>query len=338
MGSPDPRPFTPLDLPLVRRAITQRLPLDMASELARGGPGLEDALLASVPLADLGAPTIVLRNGDCGYVGQFRQRADKTIAHLTFLAPDPRQNQTREWVRLLEAVAYEAGRRGAHVISAEVAEDHPVYEAFRLAGFGVYSRQVILRRAPGAGPAGDAGLLRATYSGDAIAISTLCANTVPRLLQQAEPLPSPEGQGLIYERGGQVAGYLAVLEGKSGVVIKPYFHPEVYDQAAAVVLAALAHIPRAAHLPVYLYARAYQDWLRGVLERVEFTPWASQALMVKYTLVRVERMEPVTVPGLEPGRLPPTVVDGPLPLRKPVLWPRLHVRPDLLPPFKRNGR
>jgi hypothetical protein len=33
-------------------------------------------------------------------------------------------------------------------------------------------------------------------------------------------------------------------------------------------------------------------------------------------MVRAERLEPVTLPGLEPSRLRPPVVDGPLSLRK----------------------
>ena len=90
------------------------------------------------------------------------------------------------------------------------------------------------------------------------------------------------------------------------MVIKPYFHPEVYDQAPAIISVRAGGISRARNtLPVYLYARAYQDWLRGALEQVEFEPWTHQALMVKYTLVRVERAEPVTLPGLEPNHLRP---------------------------------
>ncbi len=312
----EPRPVTPLDLPLVRRLIPQRLPLDMASALARGMPGLEDVLLSSVPLADLGAPTLVLRSGDGEYVGQFRQPADKTVAYLTFVAPDPQEGDLHHWAHLLDAVVFEAGKRGAHRINAEVPQDHVIFQAFRLAGFAVYSRQVILRRAPCPVSGGDPALVRPEEDQDAVAISTLHANTVPRLLQQVEPLPMPEWIGLVYEREGHVAGYLAVMQGKSGVVIRPYFHPEVYDQVAAIILSALTHLPRAGQLPVYLYARSYQDWLRDVLEQVEFRPWTHQALLVKDTLVRGERLEAVTLPGLEPNRLRPPVVNGPLPLHK----------------------
>lgn len=316
MPKSDPRSLTPLDLPLVRRVMPQRLPLDMSAALTRGIHGMEDALLFSVPLADLGAPTLVMRNGDSGYVGQFRHRAGDPVAHLAFLAPEPQEGDMYDWTRLLEAVAFEAGKRGAHLVNAEVAEDHPVFVSFRMAGFAVYSRQVIMRRHPAPVPAVAHNLLRPEAPHDTFAISTLHANTVPRLLQQADPLPDAGGSGLVYERDGHMAGYLAVTEGKSGIVIKPYFHPEVYEQAPAIISSALAVLPRAAHLPVYLYARAYQDWLRGALEQVEFEPWLHQALMVKYTLVRVERTEPVALPGLEPNHLRPPVVDRPLPMHK----------------------
>ncbi|MCZ7539035.1 MAG: hypothetical protein M5U29_03780 [Anaerolineae bacterium] len=305
------RPVTPLDLGLVRRLIAQRLPLDVACALARGLPGMEGVLLSSVPLADLGAPTVVMRNGDGGLVGQVRQRPGRGVARMTFLAPEPQAAHLSCWMQIIEALVVEAGKRGAMLVSAEVPEDHAVFAAFRQTGFAVYSRQTILRREPGRA-AGNPALLRPETEADAIAISTLHANTVPRLLQQAEPLPEPDHSGLIYEKDGHIAAYLLVIEGKNGVVIKPYFHPEVYDQTAAVILAALAHIPRAGQVPVFLYARAYQDWLRGVLEQAGFTPWTEHALLVKHTMHRVERLEPLTVPGLEAGRLRPPVVDGPL--------------------------
>jgi hypothetical protein len=200
-----------------------------------------------------------------------------------------------------------------------------------MAGFAVYSRQVILRRAPAPLSGGQPGLLRPEVEQDAIAINTLVANTVPRLLQQAEPLVVPDGCGLVYVRDGQIAGYLALAEGKSGVVIKPYFHPEVYDQASAIILSALAYIPRAERVPVYLYARAYQDWLRGVLEQVEFETWSHQALMVKYTLVRVERFESTALSGLETSRLRPPVPDGPMHVH------RLSFRDGRWPLRRRNG-
>jgi hypothetical protein len=332
MSSTDPRPITPLDLPLVRRVIAQQLPLDMAAALTRGVPGIEDVLLSSVPLADLGAPTVILRHGDDGYVGQFRQRADKAVAQLTFLAPEPQVDEVHDWSYLLEAITFEAGKRGAHLISAEIPEHHPAFQAFRLAGFAVFSRQVILRRDPAVinGSGSDPALLRPVIDQDAFGINVLYGNTVPRLLQQAEPLADGgECDGLIYERDGQIAGYLAVIEGRNGIVIKPYFHPEVYEQAPTIILSALSYTPHVDRLPVYLYARAYQDWLRGALDEVEFRPWAHQALMVKYTLVRVGRGE--TLP-LEAAPLRPPVADGPIPLHK------FDLLKSRLPLWRRNGK
>jgi hypothetical protein len=314
MSGTDPRPVTPLDLPLVRRAIQRCLPLDTAMTLTRGLPGLEDVVLSSVPLADLGAPTVLLRHNESAYVGQFRQREDKSLAHLTFLAPEPEEDHVQDWAALLEGIAFEAGKRGVHVINAEVAENHPVFQAFRLAGFVVYSRQVVLQREPGRIPASDHTLVRPMTDQDVIAINTLYTNTVPRLLQQAEPLVITDCDGLVCERGDHIAGYLAIMEGKNGIVIKPYFHPEVYEQVSAIILAALNYLPQAEYVPVYLYARAYQDWLRGVLDRLEFRSWTDQALMVKYTVVRSGRAE-LALPGLETAPLRPPVVDGPMPSR-----------------------
>ncbi|WP_119066078.1 hypothetical protein [Aggregatilinea lenta] len=314
MDRTDVRPISPLDLPNVRRVIARSLPLDQAAALSKGINGLEDALLASFPLADFGAPTLVMRQGDNTYVGQFRHRDQ--VAQLTLVAPEPQEGDSPIWTRLLEALAFEAGKRGAHLLSAEIDEEHAAFPSFRMAGFAVYSRQVILRREPSSVPRGQPDLLRPACSQDAIGISVLWSNTVPRLLQQAEPLPDPDCGGLVYERDGQIAAYLAVTEGKSGVVIKPYFHPEIYEQTADITLSALARISHAEDLPVYLYARAYQDWLQRVLEEVEFAPWTHQALMVKYTTVRAERAEVAALHPLEASRLRPPVADGPLPLHK----------------------
>lgn len=336
MSASEPRSVTPLDLALVRRVLPQRMPLDMTLALSRGIAGMEDVLLSAVPLTDLGAPTVVLRQGDAGYVGQFRLPHDKSVAHLTFLAPHPQDDTVHEWVRLLEGIVFEAGKRGAHVVKAEVNEDHAVFVAFRAAGFNVFARQVILRRVPGPVTGEHTGYhVRSQTEQDAIPVNTLYANTVPRLLQQAEPLPGPNACGLVYERDGEIAGYLVITEGKSGVVIKPFFHPEVYDQAAGIVLSVLKHIPRAAQQPVFLYARAYQDWLRGALERVGFEAWTHQALMVKYTTARVRRMETGPLPALEANHLRPPVADGPLPLHKQSLSSRLTIR---LPLWRRNGK
>lgn len=290
-----------------------------------------------MPLADFGASTLVLRSGETGYIGQFRFRGDRTLAQFTFLAPDPRQGNIYEWAHLIEAAAFEAGRRGVHVITAEVAADHPVFEAFRVAGFAVYARQAILRREPDRPVEGPSVLLRPALDLDAVAINLLYTNTTPRLVQQVDPLRVHEAGGLLYERGGQMAAYLAITEGKSGIVIKPFFHPEVHDRVADIVLSALAHLPRARQVPVYLYARSYQDWLRGVLDQVGFETWTDQVLMAKFTVVRVERMEPVSVSGLEASRLRPPVVDGPLTLRKLALLPRFKAGRGRPLSHKRNG-
>ncbi len=331
MNGLDPRPVTPLDLPLVRRVMQHQLPLDMATALTRGSAGLEDAVLSSVPLTDFGAPTLVLRDGDDAYVGQFRLHANRALAHFTFLAPEPEEDHVHDWVALIESIVFEAGKRGAHVVNAEVSEHHPIFQAFRIAGFAVYSRQVVLKREPGPVLQAESHLVRPVTDQDTIAVNTLYTNTVPRLLQQAEPLNPTDCDGLVYVRGDHVAGYLAVVAGKSGIVIKPYFHPEVYDQVSAIILATLAYLPQAERVPVYLYVRAYQDWLRGVLDHLAFRPWVDQALMVKYTRVHARRAE-LALPSLDTAPLRPPVVDGPVPMRK------FKIKiPGRLPSWRGNG-
>ncbi len=75
---------------------------------------------------------------------------------------------------------------------------------------------------------------------------------------------------------------------------------------------ALELIPRARQLPVYVYARAYQTGCAACWSKLGFRAWADQALLVKYTVVRVERVEMATVSALEPARRQTPAIDGPI--------------------------
>lgn len=90
------------------------------------------------------------------------------------------------------------------------------------------------------------------------------------------------------EQNGRVAAYFSVQEGKSGIFIQSYLHPEMYDQTAALHNEVLAHLPRSERGPVYMCVRRYHDWLRGTLAELGFEAFANQAVMVKHTVARIE--------------------------------------------------
>src|SRR5262249_39845329 len=150
---------------------------------------LEGALWSSVPLADFGTPTFVLRDGETAYVAQFRHRNSDSTAHITFIAPDVNLCGDSGWLSLIDTMTQAAGRRGATLLKAEVCETGSAFAVLRQAGFSVYARQEIWQRTPGPLAANIPNLLRSETDHDAWAINSLFGSVVPRLVLQANAVP-----------------------------------------------------------------------------------------------------------------------------------------------------
>jgi len=296
---PEARPFLPIDLPLVRRLTPYVVSLDSETSLTRGLHTIEGAVWSSVPLADLGTPTFVLRASGGDYVAQFRHRAGDQHAHIIFIAPDLSDDFSETaWMHLLDAMVVAAGKRGAFTLNAEISETSAGFVILRQTGFAVYARQEIWKRPltpSGTGRLASSITIRPETEGDAFGIQTLYTSVVPRLVLQADAPPEVGHGGLVYEQDGRILAYLSVQEGKCGVYIRSFIHPDAYDKAEAIIAAVLRRLPRGERLPVYFCVRRFQDWLRGSLEASGFEAWASQAVMVKHTSCRVE--QPVFKPA-----------------------------------------
>jgi hypothetical protein len=289
-SSPDARPFLPIDLPLVHRLSPLGVSLDSATTLTRGVHTIEGAVWGSVPLADLGTPTFVVRVGKTDAVAQFRHKAGDQHAHIVFIAPDVEKcKDDSAWLHLLDAMIVAAGKRGATTLNAEVDENSAAFVVLRQAGFAVYARQEIWKRDPAPVAVGADAILRPETERDAFGIQALYASIMPRLVLQADAPPETGRGGFVYEQDDQLVAYVSVQEGKCGIYVQPFIHPEAYDQSQPIVTAALSRLPRADRLPVYFCVRRYQDWLRGSLSTLGFEAWASQAVMVKHTANRIEQ-------------------------------------------------
>ena len=120
---------------------------------------------------------------------------------------------------------------------------------------------------------------------------------MPSLIQQADPLPEVNAGSLVVEVIGdqRLLGYLSLIEGKAGLMVKPYLHPDVYEEAEAILEHALHFWPKAERLPLYFAVRSYQDWLRIPLSLLGLVAGDQQAVFVKHTVARIEN-------GLEPMR------------------------------------
>jgi hypothetical protein len=284
---PEARPFSPIDVPLVRRLAPQGVSLDAATYLTRGPFSLESAMLSAVPLTEHKTPTFVIRHTDSAYIGQFRHRNGEPQAHITFIAPELDLAGETAWFSLLGAMTQAAGKRGATRLTAEVAETGAEFAVLREAGFSVYARQEIWVRQPRAVEAVKS-MLRPATDQDVWAVNNLFNTVVPRLVLQTDTPPDSVHGGWIYETKGHVLAYVTVQEGRSGYYIQALIHPEIHSQSREIIASVLAHLPRADRLPVYWPVRRYQEWLNSSLQDIGFEAWCSQAVMAKHTVARVE--------------------------------------------------
>jgi hypothetical protein len=275
---------------MVRRLIPHGVSFDSEMVLTNGMiTPLGSALLNSVvPLSDFGSHVYIVRDGEAMYAAQFRHRSGDQHAHISFITPGLEHfGSESAWIALIDAMTAAAGRRGALTLNAEIDEHSEAFVVLRRCGFALYARQEILHRPPAPTPEADPELLRPACEDDAFAINSLITNIVPRMVLQADSLPDL-ARGLVMEQGGRIVAFIAVTEGREGIFLQPFLHPEMDHQAGAIHAAVLGRLPRAERLPTYTCVRRYQDWLRAPLSNLGFHDWASQAVMVKHTVARIE--------------------------------------------------
>ena len=278
-----------LDLPLMLRLKQNAIVLHSELGLTEDARGQNSALLSSI-VFPRGLHTLVARLDDKDVVGQFRYRAGETNAHIVCLAPTLGEHEDDTiWLHMLDAMADQAGGNGAHTLVGEVELSHRLFETMRRAGYAVYSRQVIWRHGPLAAERDGARLtVTEETADDEIGIAALLGSTIPRILQ-AVMGPSTEMAGLVYRVDGRIEAYIAYSEGKHGVYLMPYLHPEVLSDAADIVAAALGRIDRCRKLPTYVCVRGYQGWLENAMLDLGFDPWLEQAVMVKHLTAGVRQ-------------------------------------------------
>jgi len=277
--------------------------------------GAQSSGLITLLLPYRGVYTMVTRTENQQVAGQFRLRQNDAYAQITYVAPAPQEGEDDSaWLHLLDAMAAEAGKRGAHLLSAEVEESAPLFKTMRIASYAIYARQEIWCRAPE-----DAAVyeprhaveLTNTTEDDLAGIYLLYGNIVPKLVQPVTELPG-EGEGFVYRRDDRVEGYIGVVDGKMGVYLTPHLHPDVFSEAPAVIAAAIAKVERSGKVPVFVRVRRYQDWLDDALVELGFTICARQAVMVKHIAAGVraaaftplrQRLEAVPSPVKPPNSI-----------------------------------
>jgi hypothetical protein len=278
----DTRAVKLVDIPLVNRLVEKGTLLDSEIGFTRSADGPNSALFSSFFLPQRGLHTLVSRCDKQHVVGQFRLRPDETQAKIVYLAPNLEHTMDDTlWLHILDAMAVEAGRRGAHMLTAEIDEYLQLFQTMRESGFAIYARQEIWQRLPDdLSPIEPVELTEETEA-DAHGIQMLYSNIVPRLVQQIAVPPS-FSKGWVYRKNERLEGYIAVSEGKCGVYLMPYLHPDVFSEAPAIIAGAIARASRADKVPVYACVRRYQDWLEDALVDLGFEPLTRQAVMVRH--------------------------------------------------------
>jgi hypothetical protein len=292
------RAATLVDIPLVRRLSEQGTVLDSELCFTRDTVGPQGARFFTLLIPYRGIQTLVTRMDKSQVVGQFRLR-DNVYAHIAYVAPPLEEDEDdTAWVHILDAMAAEAGKRGAHILVAEVDELAPLFKTMRIASYSIYARQEIWERLPGdySGfePAEKVELVE-TSEDDLPGIQLLFGNVVPRLVQQITLLPT-SGQGLVYRKEDRVEGFISVAEGKSGVYLMPHLHPDVFSDASVILASAIAQVARSSKVPVYVRVRRNQDWLDAALVDLGFAIAARQAVMVKHITAGVRSAEFAPLP------------------------------------------
>jgi hypothetical protein len=274
------RTMSLVDLPLLRRLTANGTVLDSEMGLTRDARGPQSLHLSSL-LFPRNLYTLIARSETQPVIGQFRYRPDDLIAHIVYLAPSLEDEcENTVWLHILDAMAREAGKHGAHSLLAEVETSSNLFETLRMARFATYARQIIWRREPGQIEQNPEIKLEDETSSDQIGILALIAATVPTLLQPIAA-PSSEMEGLVYRKNGRIEAYIGVSEGSQGIYLLPFIHPDISTESEAILSAVVQRLERAAKLPIYVCVRSYQGWLNSYMEEMGFEEWLEQAVMVK---------------------------------------------------------
>src|SRR5262245_49066693 len=177
---PDTRAITLVDIPLLRRLTGSSVILDSETGLTRDARGAASALLSGI-VFPRGVYTLVARSETQQVIGQFRYRQDDVNAHIVYLAPGLEEDgEDTVWLHILDAMAREAGKYGAHSLVAEVEPETKLFETLRSARFATYARQTIWRHEPVKLDRDNQSLLiKPESSHDQIGIMSLICSTIP---------------------------------------------------------------------------------------------------------------------------------------------------------------
>jgi len=325
------RPFALRDLYLVGQP-HESVVLCPLEALTRPQVPLWVALTSLLPLSDGQSLTLILdeQRGQGkraqGFLQAKQSRARKTVCLQRVMpAPDAVQDAVTLWARLVNHAVAVAAQRGIERVFSCVADGSPEMTALTSAGMSQYTQEEIFRLAPDTHPqiAAPPGI-RPEQSADQWSIGQLYRQITPRLVQQAESptgssagggLPGPlgwgQGEGFCLEDQQGIAGYGYLRAGRIGHWLSVLVHPRASERAGDLLDYGLALLNYYPPHPVYCALREYQGDVRGPLADRGFVAYASQCLLVRHILVRVQETARGLVPALEKRVEAPTTTVSP---------------------------
>lgn len=243
---------------------------------------------------------------------QLSWKEGRPSAHLVCLGTEHRSRadepegtiDEESWLELLDELAVEAGRSGAHSLIAEASENGPELPILRRAGYAIYTRQDIWIAQE---PVSDEPytILHPHQSVDDWDVSVLYSNVVPGLIQSVEPNPPQEsGSNWILREDDELAAFVHLSEGSAATWLRLLIHPNAHTKPKEIIQAAAGVVPPSSERPMYCCIRRYQSWLQNALERAGFQYWGSQAVMVKNIIRRVENAQRTLEQRLESQAIP----------------------------------
>ena len=322
------RPFGLRDLGLLWVLRGQGITLDMQRAILGAPQPLPAALTALLPPHRLGATLTYVGHDDGeAQARRFLQvltcpaRQEWQVIHLAPWIESEDLTANAAWAGMLADLCVLAGQAGAMRVRAGMPAGGPEEEAFRQAGFTVYTREEVYRLVGPLPGAERSGALRPVVESDAWPLTQLVGQVVPSPVQHAEGMicagaatPAPiltrlgvsHEQGYVVSRGADLGAYVGLSRSGRATWARILLHPEMRKEAPVVM-----HQLVAAASPgpaLYCAVRDYQAGLRSVLAGLGFEFIGVQVWLVKHTTRPVEcrsllhlvaydkRGEPVTTP------------------------------------------
>jgi hypothetical protein len=203
-------------------------------------------------------------------------------------------------ISLLDHLAQQAGKHGAHNLLAEVSERSVAFEIMRKAGYAIYARQRIWKITKPSQNQTDSSQWRAATEQDTGQVRQLYNSLVPALVQQTEPSPWEQINGLVCYQEDELIGYVHLIHGPNGILAQPILHPNI-EHVSEHLNEIINLIPNRRALPLYFVVRSHQAWLELYLTEMGAEAGPHQAVMVKRLAILQKIMLPLRVPpkGLE---------------------------------------